>query len=146
MDLSQPHVVDTTDHIDGWRLSTNSQVIGKAVQMPSDISPVIVDFFGTPRQSAANDPGAHQYSDSIIEEPGDRVPGDASGNGTITAFDASLILQHASGLLDLSANLDADSSGDGSVSAFDASLILQYLTGFIPCLPADSNCGSNKKL
>ena len=143
MDLNQPHVIDTTDHINGWRLSSNSQIVGKAVPLPSDISPVLVDFDGQPRSGGNNDPGAHQYSESIIE---DRVPGDASGNGIITAFDASLILQHASGLLDLSANLDADSSGDGSVSAFDASLILQYLTGFITCLPADANCGSNKKL
>ena len=146
MDLGQPHVVDTTDHINGWKLAPNSQVIGRAVSMPSDIEPVLVDFFGQPRQSQSNDPGAHQYSDSITDDSDQGLPGDASGNGAITAFDASLILQHASGLLDLSANLDADSSGDGSVSAFDASLILQYLTGFIPCLPADSKCGSNKKL
>ena len=146
MDLNQPHVTDTTDHIDGWRLAPNSQVIGKAVQMPSDINPVAVDFFGETRDSGVPTPGAHHYIDSGIDDPNVGIPGDASGNGTITAFDASLILQHASGLVDLSSNMDADSSGDGSVSAFDASLILQYLTGFISCLPADANCGANKKL
>jgi len=146
MDLNQPHVTDTTDHIDGWKLAPNSQVIGKAVSMPSDINPVVVDFFGGTRDSGIPTPGAHQYTDSGIDDPNVGVPGDASGNGTITAFDASLILQHASGLVDLSSNMDADSSGDGSVSAFDASLILQYLTGFISCLPADTNCGANKKL
>ena len=140
VDLSQPHVVDTTDHVNGWRLSENSQVLGRAVQLPSDVQPIETDFDGTPRPSGTADPGAHQFTGDSIDDSLGGFPGDASGNGKITAFDASLILQHASGLLDLSSNVDADTSGDGSVSAYDASLILQYITGFISCLPADKSC------
>jgi hypothetical protein len=64
----------------------------------------------------------------------------------VTALDASLILQHASGLLSLNTLFEADASGDGSVSAYDASLILQFVTGFISCLPANQTCTSNKGL
>ena len=146
VDLSRPHVVDTTDHVQGWKLAANSQIIGQSVALPSDIAAVTTDFFGTPRSLDNPDPGAHQYTDSIADDGNQGVPGDASGNGKLTAFDASLILQHASGLVDLTNNDEADTSGDGSVSAFDASLILQYITGFISCLPSDSSCTAGKKL
>ena len=68
--------------------------------------------------------------------------GDATGDGEITAMDASQILRYAVGLIDLSeAQLAAaDVSSDGDASAFDASLILQFVAGEIDCFPADDGC------
>ena len=137
---------DTTDHLNGWRLAENSQYIGRAVILPDDLAPLLEDIDGEPRPMQSGDPGADQFSTSGENPPLGQLAGDASGNGIITAFDASLVLQHASGLLDLSSNMDADASGDGSVSAFDASLILQYVTGFISCLPANISCSTNQRL
>ncbi len=60
---------------------------------------------------------------------GPEIDGDVSRNGTVTAFDAALILGYLVGdttltQLELSA---ADVSGDGAVTALDASLILRYV-------------------
>jgi len=60
-----------------------------------------------------------------------RLKGDLNGNGAVTAFDASVVLQSVVG----SANLDTqqqcagDYNSSGSVSAFDAALILQCVVG-----------------
>ncbi len=137
---AEPHVVDTTDHVNGWRLAAGSQVIGKGVALPDDLAPLLVDFDGQPRPILGADVGADQFTFGGEEPPPSGIPGDASGNGIVTALDASLVLQHASGLLDLDDQAHADASGDGSISAFDASLILQLITGFIACLPADNAC------
>ncbi|MFK7846877.1 MAG: right-handed parallel beta-helix repeat-containing protein [Rhodothermales bacterium] len=137
---AQPHVVDTTDHVSGWRLAAESQIIGKGVSLPSDLAPLLVDFDGEPRPVQAGDVGADQFTFGMEDPPPSGIAGDASGNGVVTALDASLILQHASGLLDLNGSLYADASGDGSVTAFDASLILQLITGYLTCLPADNSC------
>jgi hypothetical protein len=64
--------------------------------------------------------------------------GDVNGNGQITAYDASLILQHVVGLRELS-NLErarADVSGDDTISSLDAALVLQYAVGLITSFPA----------
>ena len=58
MDLGQPHVVDTTDHINGWRLPENSQFLGRAVALPGDIPPVLLDFDGQSRPSTNKAVGA----------------------------------------------------------------------------------------
>ncbi len=141
----EPHVVDTTDHVSGWHLAAESQVIGKAVPLPDDLAPLLVDFDGEPRPITGADVGADQYTFSGDDPTPDGIPGDASGNGIVTALDASLILQHASGLLDLDKRPYSDASGDGSISAFDASLVLQYITGFLNCLPADVSCSAGKR-
>jgi len=64
--------------------------------------------------------------------------GDVTENGTITAFDASYVLQHVVELRTLTGTslAAADVSGDGSVSAYDASLILQYAVGMISGFPS----------
>ncbi len=141
---TEPSVVDTTDHVNGWRLAAESQVISKGVSLPDDLAPLLVDFDGEPRPVQGADVGADQYS--LVEDiPTDtEVAGDASGNGIVTALDASLVLQHASGLLDLNKRPYADASGDGSISAYVASLILQFLTGYISCLPADAACAGKR--
>jgi len=60
-------------------------------------------------------------------------------NGAIDAFDASLVLRGAAGLVNLTPNqkLAADVSGDGNVTAFDAALIAQFAVG----IPNTSNVG-----
>lgn len=66
--------------------------------------------------------------------------GDVSGDDNITAYDASLVLQHVVGLTALSPEQQeaADVTGDGTISALDAALILQYTVGLITSFPVDS--------
>jgi len=62
--------------------------------------------------------------------------GDVSQNGTITSFDASLILRHVvASFLTVSQLAAADVTGDGTVSALDASYILRYSVGLITGFP-----------
>ncbi|HEY4644636.1 MAG TPA: T9SS type A sorting domain-containing protein, partial [Bacteroidota bacterium] len=68
--------------------------------------------------------------------------GDPDGDGSVSAFDASLALQHVVGLITLGsgAQLAADVDGDTFISAFDASLILQFVVGLRSCFPAEPGC------
>jgi hypothetical protein len=77
------------------------------------------------------------YDDVVVREL--RSTGDVSGDGTISAFDASQILRHVVGLTTLSGEAlqVADVSGDGTVTAYDAALILQFSVGLIDKFPAD---------
>lgn len=61
------------------------------------------------------------------------VLGDVDMNGSITPYDASLILQHIANITDLNSTqiAAADTSKDGVVLPYDASLILQYLANII---------------
>lgn len=76
--------------------------------------------------------------------------GDVSGNESVTAFDASLVLRHVVGLINLSggqfpkgaADVGADVTGDKTVSALDAALILQYTVGLITKFPAENGAGA----
>ncbi|MEZ4700045.1 MAG: discoidin domain-containing protein [Rhodothermales bacterium] len=70
------------------------------------------------------------------------IAGDASGNGSVSAQDAALVLAHAVGiaLLPADASSAADVSGNGDLSALDASLILKFVTGLITCFPSQGNC------
>jgi hypothetical protein len=67
------------------------------------------------------------------------IYGDVSGNGSVTAYDASLVLQAVVGLKVLSPveREAADVTNDGSVTAMDAALILQYTVGLITQFPAE---------
>jgi len=59
--------------------------------------------------------------------------GDVSLNGTITAFDASLILQHLVSNITLTPTQQkvADITRNGAITSYDASQILQYNVGLI---------------
>jgi parallel beta-helix repeat protein len=61
------------------------------------------------------------------------VLGDVSLNGTITPFDASMVLQHTVSTIVLTTKQKgvADVSGNGTITSYDASLILQYCVGLI---------------
>lgn len=63
--------------------------------------------------------------------------GDVSEEGSVTAFDGSLILQYVVDAITLSQNQQtaADVTGDGSITAFDASNVLQYVVGAISGFP-----------
>ncbi|NUN69797.1 MAG: right-handed parallel beta-helix repeat-containing protein [Bacteroidetes bacterium] len=63
--------------------------------------------------------------------------GDVSGNGQISAFDASLVLQHDVEMITLNPvqKLAANVNGDTLVNAFDASYILRYVVGLISGFP-----------
>jgi|GEM_PF-4398450 len=65
--------------------------------------------------------------------------GDVSGNGEVTAYDASLVLRYVVGLIELSleARNAADVSGNKTITALDAALILQYTVQLITSFPAD---------
>jgi hypothetical protein len=63
--------------------------------------------------------------------------GDVSMNGSVSAFDASLILQHLVGLDTLDTDQEAvgDVTDDNSLSALDAAIILQHVVGLVGDLP-----------
>jgi len=70
--------------------------------------------------------------------------GDVSLNGSITAYDGSLVLLYVvdpvTYPLSPKQQMVADVSGNGTVTAYDASLILQYVVGFINYFPAELLC------
>jgi len=59
------------------------------------------------------------------------VKGDVSGNGTVSAYDATLVLMYSVGDTTLNAEQlwAGDVSGNGQVTAYDAALILRYVAG-----------------
>ncbi|MBU0713116.1 right-handed parallel beta-helix repeat-containing protein [bacterium] len=89
---------------------------------------------------------------------GNPVMGDVSLNGSVQAYDASLILKYVvnplgtDSLLTLQRQV-ADVSGNGgpdatAITAYDASLVLQYVVGLIECFPAniDKSSGKNEAI
>ena len=78
------------------------------------------------------------YQDNYpLMKPFNSQYGDVSGNGTISAYDASLVLQYVVGLITFSPEQQeaADVTGDGTVTALDVALILQYTVGLITQFP-----------
>ena len=65
--------------------------------------------------------------------------GDVDGNELIQAFDASMTLQDAVGLISFTPEqtIIADVDGNELIQAFDASLILQYAVGLITIFPVE---------
>ncbi len=66
--------------------------------------------------------------------------GDVSGDGYVSAYDATLILQKNIGLRQFTPQQEAvaDVSGAGGITAYDAALILQYVVGRINQFPVQS--------
>ena len=77
--------------------------------------------------------------------------GDVSGNGDVGAYDASLILTEAVGLMSLPDPLwpnftlgVADVSGNGEISSYDAALVLRYVVGMLDRFPAEGGGGVSR--
>jgi len=66
--------------------------------------------------------------------------GDVSGDGTISGFDAMLILMHTVSLITLTEDEQevADVDDNGEITAFDASLVIQRAVGRITEFPVES--------
>jgi len=104
----------------------------------------IVDTVGYPEDSYIEDNDSKEIPVSFVDGAIniiDVMYGDVSGNGYVTAGDASLILQHLAYLITLDENQlqAADVSGNGYVTAGDASLILQKLAYLISDFPVNEN-------
>ncbi len=69
--------------------------------------------------------------------------GDITGNGEVTAYDASFVFKHALGLDSLNEQQQkiADVSGDALITEFDVSLILQFVVGIIDLFPVEQSAG-----
>lgn len=80
--------------------------------------------------------GIVNYRPFLVARTGIQI-GDVSQNGTISAFDASMVLQYLVDLVAFDANQQAaaDVTGDGTISSVDASYILQYVVGRITGFP-----------
>jgi hypothetical protein len=80
--------------------------------------------------------GSVNYRPFLVARTGIQI-GDVTRNGTISAFDASTVLQSLVDLvtLDASQQAAADVTGDGTISAVDASYILQFVVGRITGFP-----------
>ena len=70
--------------------------------------------------------------------------GDTTGDGSISAMDAALVLRHLSGgaVLSDAAFIAGDVNGDSLITIDDAILILQFVSGQVPCFPAAVDCGA----
>ncbi len=75
----------------------------------------------------------------LIVVTGGYTYGDVDANGTVQAFDASLTLQNAVGLISFTPEQStiADVDGNELIQAYDASLILQYAVGLITIFPVE---------
>ena len=78
--LNAPHVQDTTDFLNGWRLAENSQFIGWGVELPSDIEPVSKDFDGRNRPARPS-VGADEYGFDLTSDDDDNTGGGGTGGG-----------------------------------------------------------------
>jgi hypothetical protein len=85
-----------------------------------------------------------RYSPYLGAGASNPIEGDVSLNGSVQAFDASLILKYVVApvgpdSLNEAQMRVADVSGIGGVTAYDASLILQYVVGLISIFPAEAS-------
>jgi hypothetical protein len=105
--------------------------------MTSDVPDTDIEGNPRPNPPGSNpDIGAYEHLRDI---PLVVTFGDVSGNGTVTAYDAALVLQYVVGTKELSSaqRKAADVTGDDNVSALDAALILQYSVGLITRFPVE---------
>jgi parallel beta-helix repeat protein len=119
-----------------YHLSNYSSCIGAGI-MTSDVPDTDIEGNPRPNPPGSNpDIGAYEHLRDI---PLVVTFGDVSGNGTVTAYDAALVLQYVVGTKELSSaqRKAADVTGDDNVSALDAALILQYSVGLITRFPVE---------
>lgn len=98
------------------------------------------DLFSSfgPSQPTGRSESANYTIDAglLLPEIEEVIWGDVSQNGSVTAYDASLIFQHVIGLISLPEDSlkVADVNHDGEVTVLDAKLILQFVIGLIDSL------------
>ena len=106
------------------------------------ISDTATGFISVSINNAIIDDGTYQIEtiDGGIQILNAPFYGDVDLNGQIQAFDASQILQHLVGNIELDPQqiINADVTLDHTISALDASLILQYGVGILDTLPYDT--------
>jgi hypothetical protein len=109
---------------------------------PKAVPGVVVTAAGTPpKMNTTDNAGNYQLTElgsgSYVVTP--TKTGNING---ISSFDASLVAQHAAGLITLTScqQLAGDASNNGSLSSFDASLIAQFSAG----LPNTGSVGTWK--
>jgi hypothetical protein len=88
------------------------------------------------------------YSTGVEDSETALLYGDVSGDGNVTAYDASLVLQFVVGLRNLSSveRKAADVTNDGNVTALDAALILQHTVGLITQFPVETTTAATPAL
>ncbi len=114
----------------GFNIGSNPKVITGATTFTGTLTaatnPLYIYVFNGTSTSL------YGQSKAIVIRNGPVVAkGDVSGNGTVTAFDAALVLDYVVGdtVLSSSALTAADVTGNGSVTALDASWILRKAAG-----------------
>lgn len=124
----------------------NNSDFGVRNVSPSDTVDATLNYWGAstgPYHADLNPTGeGDAVSDGVKFDPyltSQQGPllGDVTLNGSITAFDASLVLRHSVGDITLTGDslIAAEVSGHDPVTAYDASLILQYVAGVIITFP-----------
>ena len=116
----------------------NQTLLGKKIRS------VIIDSEDSSIIYASAEDGIYRSSDRA--ETWDKVfppsviYGDVSGNDTVSAYDAVMVLQYVVGLITLTdaQKEAADVSKNGAVTAYDSALILQYVVGLIPSFSTES--------
>jgi hypothetical protein len=98
----------------------------------------------------AQDEGGLRAVQSFDVNVEDVLLGDVTNNGSVSAFDATRVLQAVAGMspprpLSQRDSTAADVSADGQISAFDASAILRFVTGDIDSFAEIQN-GSSKTI
>ncbi len=101
------------------------EVLGDSVFWFSDV------LFNEGTPAAASSGGSY----SVVP-----LYGDANLDVSVNAFDATTVLQHVVGIIELGdvAGIAANVSGDASITSFDASLILHYVAGLIDEFPVEA--------
>ena len=144
---ADPHVVDTTDHVNGWRLAAGVSGYWQGYcASPLTWLRYLSTLTENHARSLGADVGADQFTFGRRRPAGIRqFPEMLRATASSRHWMLPWYCNTQVDLLDLDQRgLNADASGDGSISAFDASLILQLITGFISCLPADNACTTGK--
>ncbi len=121
-----PFFVDAANR--DYHLSNWSPCIGKGI-MTGDVPTIDKDGNRRPNPPSSNpDIGAYEHFRDV---PLAVTPGDVSGNGRVTAYDAVLVLQYVVGFrnLSLAQRQVADVTGDDNITALDVALILQDTVG-----------------
>lgn len=119
--------------------SVQNSVFGNGGAVIEDSSYRIVGTVGQPAIGMSSGEFKIYSGFWYLLTPPKLIYGDVSGNGAVTAYDASLVLQAVVGLKNLSPaeREAADVTNDDSVTALDAALILQHSVGLITQFPAE---------